>query len=264
MSLTWDISGGLGRHDNAVPGKHRWFPSPKGGQRWASVPCGSAAGLAEGRASLERFWIFLRSPHGRVTGRDCDTDHQKNKGWGESVSQREAQNTPGELWSADPSREGSAGFRDTPRRKWFSSEYLLGLKYAKPVWIHNTHRKNFPVDALHDSYISEQSLTEDRRRNRKEERSMLQEAGVPLCFVTYYILSLELIGAMNECSSHSPCPECRFLSIAKSTKGRGFISQMRLSLQLKGVIRLSSTRKSEDLLEFWLKTGDKLSPLNTF
>lgn len=126
VSLTWEISGGLGQHDNTVPGKYWRFSFPRGGQRWASVPCGSAVGLAKEEPAWSHSEFFLRRP--RELPKKSHQEKlwhrpSKNKGRGERVSQRQTQNTAGEPWSEVPSREGTDRFRDTPVRKWFSSQY---------------------------------------------------------------------------------------------------------------------------------------------
>lgn len=98
----------------------------------------------------------------------------KSQGWETSVSLSKEQNSPGELWSEGPSREGPDGFRLIAIRKWVSSEYLLGSEYIESqresTIQKKKKKKNFPVDPLHCPYISWQQLV-NGKRNSKEERS---------------------------------------------------------------------------------------------
>ena len=236
VSLTWEISGGLGQHDNAVPGKYWRFSFPRGGQRRASVPWGSAVGLAEGRASVEPFWTLPKKATGtskEFSPRETVTQTIKNLGPRGKGQPEPNTNTPGEPWSAVPSREGTDRFRDTPVRKWFSSQYLYYVLSMQNLHESTIHKKRTFLRTFYTVLIFQKNLwqkigEETERRNKYAARS----SGSSLL---QHLLRLGLPDAMNECQLQPTVQNADSPSTAKSTRSRRLISQMRLSLQVKGL-----------------------------
>lgn len=129
---------------------------------------------------------------------------------------------------------------------------LLRLKYAKPAWIHNTQKKNFLADLLYSSYISEKSLTEDRRRNRKKKQVC--------CKKQWFLFASALTQArLTRCHEWMPitthCPECRFPFYSEVHQKQTINFPNETVIASKGVIRLSSTRKIRRLARVLINRG---------
>lgn len=237
VSLIWEISGG--RHGAArqcctweVPG----FPFQEEVKDGQVFPLGQQWVWQKEELAWSHSEFFLTTPQelpkkshqGKLWHRPS-----KNKGQGEGSARDKHKTLQGAMVSS--SQQGRHWWiqRQTHKKRiqlWVSQ---LGLKYAKPAWIHNTQKKNFLVDLLYNSYISEESLTEDRRKNRKEETSIAaRSCGSSLL---QHLPRPELPDAMNECQLQPTVQNADSPSTAKSTRSRGFIPQMRLSLQVKGL-----------------------------
>lgn len=129
---------------------------------------------------------------------------------------------------------------------------LLGLKYAKPAWIHNTQKKNFLVDLLYSSYISEESLTEDRRRNRKKKQGSCKKQW----FLFASALAQARLTRCNEWMSITThCQEYRFLFYSKVHQKQRINFPNETVIASKGIIRLSSTRKVRRLARVLINRG---------